>query len=53
MSHWLFDAPAAIESTVKDLVAGSSIRFTERSAHQLNEKLGELRLFAVERGAAG
>jgi hypothetical protein len=42
-----------VSNTVKDLVAGSGIRFTERRANQVNENLGELRLFAVERGAAG
>ncbi len=36
-----------VSSTVKDLVAGSGIRFGERGL------LGELKLFAVERGAMG
>ncbi|MBS1790745.1 MAG: alpha/beta fold hydrolase [Acidobacteria bacterium] len=38
-------------STVKDLVAGSGIQFTERGAQKLKDNLGEWRLFAVERGA--
>ncbi|MFN0109515.1 MAG: alpha/beta fold hydrolase [Blastocatellia bacterium] len=38
-------------STVKDLVAGSGIQFTERGVQELKNNLGEWRLFAVERGA--
>jgi class 3 adenylate cyclase len=38
-----------VSSTVKDLVAGSGIKFTERAARSLGENLGEWRLFAVER----
>jgi pimeloyl-ACP methyl ester carboxylesterase/DNA-binding winged helix-turn-helix (wHTH) protein len=38
-----------VSSTVKDLVAGSGIRFAERGAHALNGDLEEWRLFAVER----
>ena len=41
-----------VSSTVKDLVAGSGIRFAERGARVLKGNLGEWRLFAVERGAA-
>ncbi|MGH9832295.1 MAG: alpha/beta fold hydrolase [Blastocatellia bacterium] len=41
-----------VSSTVKDLVAGSGIRFAERGAQVLKGNLGEWRLFAVERGAA-
>jgi len=37
-----------VSSTVKDLVAGSGIRFGERGAAVLGP-LGEWRLFAVER----
>ncbi|MGH9766074.1 MAG: alpha/beta fold hydrolase, partial [Blastocatellia bacterium] len=40
-----------VSSTVKDLVAGAGIRFTERGARALEGGLGEWRLFAVERGA--
>lgn len=36
-------------STVKDLVAGSGITFSESGLHQLPGKLGEWRLFAVGR----
>jgi pimeloyl-ACP methyl ester carboxylesterase/DNA-binding winged helix-turn-helix (wHTH) protein len=38
-----------VSSTVKDLVAGSGIRFNERGAHTFSQELGEWRLFAVER----
>jgi class 3 adenylate cyclase len=38
-----------VSSTVKDLVAGSGIRFRERGAAQLKGLLDEYRLFAVER----
>jgi pimeloyl-ACP methyl ester carboxylesterase/class 3 adenylate cyclase len=40
-----------VSSTVKDLVAGSGIRFNERGAHLLGQDLGEWRLFAIERAA--
>jgi pimeloyl-ACP methyl ester carboxylesterase len=36
-----------VSSTVKDLVAGSGIRFTERGAHEL-KGIGEWNLFALE-----
>jgi pimeloyl-ACP methyl ester carboxylesterase len=36
-----------VSSTVKDLVAGSGIAFTERGAHELKGIPGEWRLFAV------
>jgi class 3 adenylate cyclase len=36
-----------VSSTVKDLVAGSQIAFSERGAHQLKGVPGEWRLFAV------
>lgn len=39
-----------VSSTVKDLVAGSGIRFEDRGAHQLTGVPGEWRLFAVDRG---
>jgi pimeloyl-ACP methyl ester carboxylesterase len=39
-----------VSSTVKDLVAGSDIRFEERGVHELKGIPGEWRLFAVERG---
>lgn len=38
-----------VSSTVKDLVAGSGLKFTERGARMLDNDLGEWRLFAVER----
>ncbi|HWN08932.1 MAG TPA: alpha/beta fold hydrolase [Pyrinomonadaceae bacterium] len=38
-----------VSSTVKDLVAGSGIRFTDKGLHTLTEVPGEWRLFAVER----
>jgi len=37
-----------VSSTVKDLVAGSGIRFVERPAHLFTPAIGEWRLFAVE-----
>jgi pimeloyl-ACP methyl ester carboxylesterase/DNA-binding winged helix-turn-helix (wHTH) protein len=40
-----------VSSTVKDLVAGSGIRFEDRGTQVLNETAGEWRLFAVESGA--
>lgn len=39
-----------VSSTVKDLVAGSGIRFVERGAHRLEDIPGEWQLFAVDRG---
>jgi class 3 adenylate cyclase len=39
-----------VSGTVKDLVAGSGIKFEDRGAHTLPEVTGEWRLFAVERG---
>src|SRR5687767_4553845 len=39
-----------VSSTVKDLVAGSGIRFEERGTHRLEGVPGEWRLFAVDRG---
>ena len=38
-----------VSSTVKDLVAGSGISFTERGTHQLKGIPGEWRLYGVER----
>ncbi|HET6979472.1 MAG TPA: alpha/beta fold hydrolase [Pyrinomonadaceae bacterium] len=38
-----------VSSTVKDLVAGSGIRFDERGVHLLSD-CGEWRLFAVQKG---
>jgi pimeloyl-ACP methyl ester carboxylesterase/DNA-binding winged helix-turn-helix (wHTH) protein len=40
-----------VSSTVKDLVAGSGIKFEDRGAHRLVGVPGEWRLFAAERGA--
>jgi class 3 adenylate cyclase len=37
-----------VSSTVKDLVAGSGLRFADRGAHSLRGVPGEWRLFAVE-----
>jgi class 3 adenylate cyclase len=39
-----------VSSTVKDLVAGSGIKFEDRGAHQLAGVPGDWRLFAVEHG---
>lgn len=39
-----------VSNTVKDLVAGSGIRFEERGTHSLQDIPGEWHLFAVERG---
>jgi hypothetical protein len=42
------DAPEVlVSSTVKDLVAGSNIRFEERGMTELKGVPGEWRLFAV------
>jgi class 3 adenylate cyclase len=38
-----------VSSTVKDLVAGSGLRFADRGVHALKGVPGEWRLFAVER----
>ena len=38
-----------VSSTVKDLVAGSGLRFIDRNMHRLSGVPGEWRLFAVER----
>jgi pimeloyl-ACP methyl ester carboxylesterase/DNA-binding winged helix-turn-helix (wHTH) protein/class 3 adenylate cyclase len=40
-----------VSSTVKDLVAGSGIRFDERGVHNLSD-CGEWRLFAVQKGGS-
>jgi class 3 adenylate cyclase len=37
-----------VSSTVKDLVAGSGLRFQERGVHSLRGVPGEWRLFALE-----
>ena len=42
-----------VSSTVKDLVAGSGLRFASRGAHPLKGIPGEWPLFAVERDAVG
>ena len=41
-----------VSSTVKDLVAGSGLRFEDRGAHVLKGVPGEWRLFAVAAGRA-
>jgi len=38
-----------VSSTVKDLVAGSGLRFADRGSQSLNGVPGEWRIFAVER----
>jgi class 3 adenylate cyclase len=38
-----------VSSTVKDLVAGSGLRFADRGAHSLKGVPGEWHLYAVER----
>jgi class 3 adenylate cyclase len=40
-----------VSSTVKDLVAGSGLAFSERGTHELKGIPGEWRLFAVARGS--
>jgi class 3 adenylate cyclase len=40
-----------VSSTVKDLVAGSGLRFEDRGAHALKGVPGEWHLFAVGRDA--
>jgi pimeloyl-ACP methyl ester carboxylesterase/DNA-binding winged helix-turn-helix (wHTH) protein/class 3 adenylate cyclase len=42
-----------VSHTVKDLVAGSGIRFEEKGIHALNDIPEKWGLFAVERGACG
>ncbi|MGB7922651.1 MAG: alpha/beta fold hydrolase [Pyrinomonadaceae bacterium] len=42
-----------VSHTVKDLVAGSGIRFEEKGIHALNDIPDKWGLFAVERGACG
>jgi class 3 adenylate cyclase len=37
-----------VSSTVKDLVAGSGLRFVERGTHVLNGVTGDWQLFAAE-----
>ena len=39
-----------VSSTVKDLVAGSGIQFTDRGTHALKGVPGEWRLFAIQGG---
>jgi class 3 adenylate cyclase len=41
-----------VSSTVKDLVAGSGIRFSDRGSHALKGFDGEMRLYAVDSAAA-
>jgi class 3 adenylate cyclase len=41
-----------VSSTVKDLVVGSELSFSERGTHELRGVPGEWRLFALENGAA-
>ena len=41
-----------VSSTVKDLVAGSGLRFVDRGTHNLHGVPGEWRLFTVEGCAA-
>ena len=49
-SEWggLPSAPSPSFAAVKDLVAGSGIRFEDRGVHILKEAPGEWRFFAVE-----
>jgi class 3 adenylate cyclase len=39
-----------VSSTVKDLVAGSGLRFEDRGVHELKGIPGEWRVYAVTRG---
>jgi class 3 adenylate cyclase len=41
-----------VSQTVKDLVAGSGLRFDDRGAHALKGVPGEWHLYAVDRPAA-
>src|SRR5262249_60322532 len=41
-----------VSSTVRDLVAGSGLRFQDRGTKSLKGVPGKLHLFAVERGAS-
>jgi class 3 adenylate cyclase len=41
-----------VSGTVKDLVAGSGLRFEDRGAHALKGMPGEWHLYAVDRRAA-
>src|SRR5690606_32189891 len=41
-----------VSSTVKDLVAGSGIRFSDRGGHALKGLEAEVRLYAVENAGA-
>ena len=40
-----------VSSTVKDLVAGSRLEFSDRGTHQLKGVPGEWRLYAVDQPA--
>ena len=40
-----------VSSTLQNLVAGSGLRFAPRGQHDFGGELGEIRLFAVERGS--
>ena len=40
-----------VSNTVKDLVAGSGLEFTDRGAHSLKGVPGEWRLYAVSRAS--
>ena len=42
-----------VSHTVKDLVAGSGLKFAERGVQSLKGLAGEWRLFSVDRAAAG
>ena len=42
-----------VSSTVKDLVVGSGLTFTDRGTHSLKGAPGEWRLYAVEARASG
>ena len=41
-----------VSNTVKDLVAGSGLKFDDRGVHTLKGVPGEAHLFAVDRGGS-
>ena len=47
--RWRHPTGCLVSSTVRDLVAGSGLRFQDRGVHALRGVPGEWRLFAVER----
>ena len=48
---WVSNVEVLVSSTVKDLVAGSGLRFADRGVQVLKGIPGDWHLFAVERGS--